>query len=235
MPEMTATDALDLATPMRPQRIGTTSTKAIGDPLVEPSWSGVHVIAAAQGGRAVLLEEGEPVAGHDVIVSALATTIATTAEGVILDAYLTKQTASDQPGVFTGADITPSTTDFLPQSLVGKRRTRREELLREREAESTARTFLPEDIVALVAVDLLWLDGAWLLDVPLLERRRLLEAVVPGGELVRPGMYIRPPIDPWIGSWRAQGFGAVTFKAANSRYRPGETTSDWATAPIPRR
>ncbi len=27
----------------------------------------------------------------------------------------------------------------------------------------------------------------------------------------------------WVGSWRAQGFAGLTFKAANSRYRPGET------------
>jgi hypothetical protein len=235
MPEMTMTSALDLASSLRPQAIGKASTKAIDDPLVEPAWSGVHVIAAAQDGRGVLLEEGTPVTGQDAIASALADTVATTAEGAILDAFLTKQASSGPPGVPVGTDLTPSTTEFLTQTLIGKRRNRSEELLRERESESAARTFLPEDIVALVAVDLLWLDGLWLLDVPLLERRRLLEAVIPGGELVRTGMYVRPPIDPWIGSWRAQGFGAMTFKAANSRYRPGETARDWATAPMPRR
>jgi hypothetical protein len=232
---MTLTGALELARTVRPQLMGRSSTKSIDDPLVEPVWRGVHVIAAAEDGRAILLEDGEPVTDHEDIASALAATIAATADGAILDGYLTKQAASEQGDVYTGTDLAPSTGEFLTQTLVGKRRNRSEELLQERETETAARTFTPEDIVALVAVDLLWLDGAWLLDVPLLERRRLLEAVVPGDQLVRPGMYIRPPIDPWIGSWRAQGFGGVTFKAANSRYRPGETTTDWATAPMPRR
>jgi hypothetical protein len=39
----------------------------------------------------------------------------------------------------------------------------------------------------------------------------------------------------WIGSWRAQGFRAMTFKAANSRYHPGETANDWTQADMPRR
>ena len=41
-------------------------------------------------------------------------------------------------------------------------------------------------------------------------------------------VYVRPPIETWIGSWRAQGFRGITFKGANSRYRPGETADDWA-------
>jgi ATP-dependent DNA ligase len=84
-------------------------------------------------------------------------------------------------------------------------------------------------------IDVLWLDGEWLLDVPLLERKRLLESVVPASELIRPGPYVRPPISTWVGSWRAQGFRGLSFKAANSRYRPGESAPDWATTPMPRR
>ena len=40
-------------------------------------------------------------------------------------------------------------------------------------------------------------------------------------DLVRRGAYVRPPIDTWVGSWRALGFNGLTYKAANSRYRPG--------------
>ena len=67
------------------------------------------------------------------------------------------------------------------------------------------------------------------------ERKRLLEAVIPGDYLVRPGVYIRPPIERWVGSWRAQGFKGLAFKSANSRYRPGEVANDWTTRPMPRR
>jgi ATP-dependent DNA ligase len=71
--------------------------------------------------------------------------------------------------------------------------------------------------------------------VPLLERKRVLESILPPGDLVRPGLFVRQPIDSWIGSWRAQGFRGLTFKAANSRYRPGETAADWTQSDLPRR
>ena len=89
--------------------------------------------------------------------------------------------------------------------------------------------------MAFVAIDMLWLDGEPLFDVPLLERKRLLESVLAETDLIRVGQYVRPPIDTWIGSWRALGFSGMTFKAANGRYRPGTTAKDWATASMPRR
>lgn len=234
-PSAPTADVFDLARGLRPQAFGSTSTKAIDDPLVEPMWAGVRVMAAARDGAGSLFEDGTEIHDHPDIAAALGRTAAQTADAVILDGYLTKQTSTDDAGVYSGVELTPSTGEFLAQTFVGKRRNRSEEMLHEREAEAAARTFEPADVVALVAVDLLWLDGTWLLDIPLLERRRLLEAVVPGGELVRPGMYVRPPVDPWIGSWRAQGFGGVSYKSANGRYRPGATATDWATAPMPRR
>jgi ATP-dependent DNA ligase len=108
-------------------------------------------------------------------------------------------------------------------------------LLEDLAEERAARYVEPDDVVNLVAVDLLWLDGEWLLDVPLLERKRLLESILPGDALVRTGTYVRPPLATWVGSWRAQGFRGLAYKAANSRYRPGEKASDWATCPMPRR
>ena len=87
----------------------------------------------------------------------------------------------------------------------------------------------------LVCVDLLAIDDQPLLDVPLLERKRLLESAIDENLLVRLGAYVRPPVDPWVGSWRAQGFRAMAYKASNSRYRPGEPNDAWATANIPRR
>ena len=105
----------------------------------------------------------------------------------------------------------------------------------EREAEAAARQFQDDDAINLVVTDLLWLDGEWLLDVPLLERRRVLDSILRAGALVRPGLFVRHPINSWVGSWRAQGFYALTFKAANSRYRPGETADDWTLSDLPRR
>ena len=84
-----------------------------------------------------------------------------------------------------------------------------------------------DDEVSFVATDLLWLDGTSLLDVPLLERRRLLESVLVESDVVRVGAFVRPPIESWVSSWRSMGFTGLTYKAANSRYLPGEPNPDW--------
>jgi hypothetical protein len=89
-------------------------------------------------------------------------------------------------------------------------------------------------VSAFVAVDLLLADQDLLFDAPLLERKRLLDAVLTIGEHVRRGPHVRPPAENWYGQWRSLGFGEVAVKAANGRYLPGQRSPDWAIAPIPR-
>ena len=86
-----------------------------------------------------------------------------------------------------------------------------------------------------MAIDLLRLDGDSLLDVPLLERKRLLDSVVTPSDLVRVGAYVRPPLTTWISTWRRLGFVGLSYRAANSRYHPGEEHEDWTLVPMPRR
>ena len=230
---------LHLARDLRPQAFGSARPDRIREPIVEPRWSGIRVIAAVRGEDAHLFDDSEPVEGHHEIRDHLARMLAATADGVILDGYLTKQVVAEEGHVTatldTGLDDLPSTGRLIAQSMVGTRRNRTAEAIKQREAETAARTFAEADPVNLVVVDLLWLDGEWLLDVPLLERKRLLEAILPGTELVRTGAYVRPPVATWIGSWRTQGFRGVTFKEANSRYRPGTKAADWAASAMPRR
>lgn len=230
-----ATDPLRLVRDLRPQSFGRVRPEQIGDPVVEPAWSGLRVLAATSATDSILLEDGEPVDGHDAIRVHLGKVLAATTDGVVLDGYLTKQIATDEGGVYTGPEDLPSTGRMIAQTMVGVRRNRAEEAAKRLEAATQARSFAPDDPVNLVVVDLLWLDGEWLLDVPLLERKRLLESVLPGDDLVRPGTYVRPPLATWIGSWRAQGFAGITFKAANSRYAPGESARDWTVTPMPTR
>ena len=78
-----------------------------------------------------------------------------------------------------------------------------------------------------IAVDLLRVDGTSLLEVPLLERKRLLESVVVPGPLVRTSPHVRPPIDSWIATWKALGLRGGILKAANSRYVPGDDSVEW--------
>ena len=135
------------------------------------------------------------VEGHHEMVRALARVIADTADSAILDAFLTKQAVVADTIIYTGsrADDLPSTRRLVVESMVGTRPNRARDASERLEADVEAKTFRDGDPVNLVVIDLLWLDGEWLLDVPLLERKRLLEAIVPGDDLVRPSPYVRPP------------------------------------------
>jgi ATP-dependent DNA ligase len=78
-----------------------------------------------------------------------------------------------------------------------------------------------------VAVDLLRVDGMTLLDLPLLERKRLLESVVRAGALVLVSVHVRPPIETWVATWKSVGLRGGMLKAANSHYRPGQDSVEW--------
>src|SRR5262249_15003202 len=108
---------------------------------------------------------------------------------------------------------------------------------REAEQDAVARVIVlgPDDPTGLVAIDLLWLDAESLLDVPLQERKRLLDSVVVEGALVRRTVHVRPPVEPWYLQWRAFGFREFAVKDANGRYTPGAASDGWAMAAIPNR
>jgi hypothetical protein len=238
-PAMTATDtnAGSAALAWRPQGFGKARAAAIDDPLVEPLWTGVRVLAHVDGGETTLRDlDGDPVDDFPEINTALAGAIR--AKRVIVDAHLTHQPIQAIAEVAArdrqGAEA-PTATAVVGQWWFGG-------LLRGRrkkvpiDPETVGRDPLPANAdIAIVVVDLLSIDDQPLLDVPLLERKRILESILVESELVRRGIYIRPPIDTWIGSWRTFGFNRMAFKAANSRYRPGEPNPDWAIADLPSR
>jgi len=240
-PTETVDDAHELARPLRPQGFGRTRPTRIDDAIVEPAWPGVRVIAAVSDGRVSIFEEGQRVEllGERVeIVDDVHAALhqATKAvDGAIFDGYLTKQILTEGVGVPSWVNEYPTMTGQITRMFVGGRRSHVDAHDARREAALADRDFSEDDTVNLILTDLLWLDGQWLLDVPLLERRRVLESIVEPGELVRAGPYVRYPIDSWVGSWRAQGFHGLTFKAANSRYRPGEASEEWTISDLPRR
>lgn len=220
----------------RPQGFGKARAAAIDDPLVEPLWTGVRVLAHVDAGRTTLRDlDGDPVDDFPEINSALRGAIR--AERVVVDAHLTHQPVQAIAEVAArdsrGAEA-PTATAVVGQWWFGGllRRRRKVPL----DPESVGRDPLPADAdIAIVVVDLLAIDDQPLLDVPLLERKRILESVLVESEYVRRGIYIRPPIDTWIGSWRTFGFNRMAFKAANSRYLPGQPNPDWAIADLPSR
>ena len=215
--------ALTIVRELRPQAFGSSAPRRVRDPIVEPMWPGVRVLAAFDRSGTpdthLADERGESVGGHKAIEAALAS--AARADTLIVDGYLTKQVGHDGSGVYTGAEVQVSTGKLVVQGMLGSRRDRAAETAERVERNQEARSFGPTDVVALVAIDLIWLDDEPLFDVPLLERKRLLEAALDESDVIRRGMFVRPPIETWIGSWRALGFSGVTFKAANGRYRPG--------------
>jgi bifunctional non-homologous end joining protein LigD len=83
---------------------------------------------------------------------------------------------------------------------------------------------------AFVALDLLRIDDEPLLDVPLLERKRLLEGVILQSPLVRVTPWTGLPLRPWFRTWRRAGFQGIVIKGANSRYVPGSSSNEWTTS-----
>lgn len=219
---------------LRPQPFGHGNPRRVLDPVIEPLWTGVRALAAIDdAGVALADEDGAPIDGHGDVAAALIE--GALADGVIVDGFLTKMAPRDASAVYVAMTGLPSASQMVTRPLLGIRPTRAEDAIRAMDAARAARTFGPEDVITFVAIDLLWLDGESLLDVPLLERRRLLDSVLAESDLVRRGVFVRPPIDPWVGSWRALGFDGLSFRAANNRYQPGKVANDWVSAPMPRR
>lgn len=223
-----AIDPRQLLATLRPQDYGNAAPQKVRDPIVEPLWTGVRALAAIAGGQVVLADaEGDPVEGIEDIAESLAD--CAQADSLVIDGFLTKQTAHVGPGI--------AWPDEMPSMgrLVGLRRNRAVDTLTLKEEALAAHTFGPDDVISFVAIDLLWLDGTSLLDVPLLERRRLLESALLESDVVRRGAYVRPPIETWVSSWRSLGFAGLTYKAANSRYLPGQPNPEWVITGMPRR
>ena len=84
---------------------------------------------------------------------------------------------------------------------------------------------------AFVATDLLWLDGTPLHDIPLLERKRLLDAVLDESYLVRVAPFVpTPPIQTQV-TWASMGFrGAPLPRARTAATSTGEENPDCAVA-----
>lgn len=217
-------------TTWRPQAFGRRNAKDISDPVIEPMWRGDRVIVTAEGDRIGVFDtDGAEYAGQDLgsIVAQLRTSVL--ADDVALDGYLTHQATPPVGTVYLVGTELPTAGQMTSQMLVG-RGLRTKALTRADLAEPEIDKTNP---LAFVAVDLLELDGQPLLDIPLLERKRLLESVLGEANLVRRGAFIRPPVDTWLASWRSVGFTELAYKAANGRYQPGAVNDTWAIARIP--
>jgi ATP-dependent DNA ligase len=235
-PSAPAASAIRAATASwRPMAYGHQSPYKVDDPLCEPLWGGRRVLVEVADGRVELRgTDGADVQGYDALREAIAD--AAYADELLMDGSLLPAPLRDTEGarVRVGMDSMKSPSDRVKHMFVGESPMagKREAL----EAADEARVPAPGDEpAAFVATDLLWIDGESLLDVPLLERKRVLESAIDERELVRRTMVVRPPVEMWFAQWRALGFEEVTFKGANGRYRPGTVAQDWTVIVMPRR
>ena len=227
----------------RPQAFGSRKPRHLADPLVEPAWDGIRVLAHVAGRDVRLVDaEGEDLTtAHPEIVAELEE--AARADFLVVDGYLTDQALRSGVGVVLDVDESPGVGQHMAQFILGKKAA---DFVGGRgtiPGRPTTRTVARAEAVAaadpvpiaFVAVDLLALDDHSLLEIPLLERKRLLESGLGEGPRVRRTPYVREPAGSFITSWRSAGFGGLAYKAANSRYRPGAPNDDWSLIAMPRR
>ncbi|HEX7613561.1 MAG TPA: hypothetical protein VF371_12380, partial [Candidatus Limnocylindrales bacterium] len=152
----------------RPQQFGR-GRRFSAETLVEPGWDGVRVIARFENGRSRFSdEEGRDCSAQFADV-AEALTAAARADELILDGYLTVQATQITAGVPLSKIEAPTPGQMMASMIVGGR------VIRPTVSEHPLD---PDRPIAFVAVDLLRIDGSSLLDVPLLERKRLLEGAL---------------------------------------------------------
>lgn len=198
--------------------------RTVSNPIVEPLWEGAHLLAhvdtrgGTEGGPRCLLidDEGTDLTSLEAEIAA-ALAEAFRAIDAVIDGYLTDQ--ATRPGT----DVSLAPVGRASGNFVMGRRV---------DPDVSPRTTGHEEprAVAFVAVDLLRVDGEDLFDVPLLERKRILDSLLAEGERIRISPYTQPPLRSWLQTWRAAGFRGAVLKASNSRYRPGDSTDDWTVA-----
>src|SRR5579859_293372 len=207
----------------RPMAFGPHKVATIRTPIIEPLWSGTRVLVhVAESAVTIVDPDGAEVDGwpdlrETIVRNAFASEL-------ILDGYLTTELLRDTAGVhppIVGATSGEERPGIGRRLFLGAGRTSTQERFRRAEAARLA-AIPTTDEAAFVAVDLLWMDDEPLLDVPLGERKRLLESVLREAHLVRRTAHVSPPAEAWFGQWRAFGFQEIAVKDANSVYRPGD-------------
>ncbi len=207
----------------RPQQFGH-GLRPSAETLVEPGWDGVRVIARFENGRSRFSDEEGTDCSAQFADVAEALTAAAQADDLILDGYLTVQPTQITAGVPMSTIEAPTPGQMMASMVVGGR------VLRPSVSE---RPLDPDRPIAFVAVDLLRIDGSALLDVPLLERKRLLDGALELSERIRVTPYVREPFGSYLVSWRGLGFRRLFFKDANGRYLPGARNDGWSARPMP--
>jgi ATP-dependent DNA ligase len=227
----------DVAAAWQPQRPGKRGARDIADAIVEPDWGGMRVVAALTEDEAALYRGGGEVVVPDELLRALLDTFS--AIDAVVEGHVTTAALRSSQGVYPTMPKVERPPILVPRAM--RKDVKDDPFVRARDYEAAAERLEPTVREALergerhafVATDLLWLDGQSLLEIPLLERRRLLEGVLDETYLVRRSTIVRPSAVLTLVTWGALGFRDLSYRAANSRYLPGLENPDWAIARAP--
>jgi ATP-dependent DNA ligase len=227
----------EIAAAWIPQRPGRNGAKHIPDAIVEPDWGGMRVVAAITEDEAALYRGGGEVAAPDELLRALLDTFS--AFGAVIEGHVTTAALRSSEGAYPTMPKVERPPILVPRAL--RKDVRDDPFVRARDYEAAADRIEPVVREALergerhafVGTDLLWLDGQSLVDVPLLERRRLLDGVLDESYLVRRSAFVRPSAVLTLVTWGALGFKELSYRAANSRYLAGRENPDWAITRAP--
>jgi ATP-dependent DNA ligase len=233
-------DVLDpraVAAAWLPELPGRVAPRALPDPIVEPDWGGLRCVAAIVGGAAAIYRYGDELDVPAELLGSLA--FAFNAADAVVEGHLTTMAFQDGVGAFAPAEHVDRPLFSIPSIFKGRTEdpyvyARAHQARREAEAPGVLDALEAGEPHAFVAVDILWLDGQDLADVPLLERKRLLDTVLRPSKLVRVTPFVRPASAPrTLVTWATLGFTNLSWRAANARYLAGRENPGWAVVPAP--
>ena len=226
-----------VAAAWRPQRAGRRGPRDIVDALVEPEWGGARVVAALTEHQVALYRDGQELGVPEEMLQALLDGF--DAEDAMIEGHVTTAALRTGEGAYPAPPRVERPPILVPRLF--RASVKDDPYVHSRDHEAEQAKVEPVTIEALargerhafVATDLLWLDGQALQDVPLLERKRLLEAVLTESFLARVSTFVRPSAVMTLVSWGMLGFRELSYRASNSRYLAGEVNPDWAIAKAP--
>jgi hypothetical protein len=225
-------DLLDLAAAWRPQRPGREPVKRIVDALVEPDWNGLRVVCALSVDAAVFVHDGEAIP----VPAELPPAMIDAFDGLdaLIEGTLTTKALESGEGILPPMPGVERPPILVPR--VVRRSIQDDPYVRARDHEAREDAIAGPVLArlargerhAFVASDLVWLDGTPLDDVPLLERKRLLDGVLDASYLVRITPIVKPSAILTLVTWGTLGFRELHYRAANSHYLVGRENPECA-------
>jgi hypothetical protein len=230
-------DLLELAVGWQPQRPGRRAPKDIEDALVEPDWDGLRVVVALSVDGAILVHDHEAITVPAELPPALVA--AFSAIDALVEGCLTTMALKTGEGTMPPMPGVARPPLLIPRFVGANRKD--DPFVRAREFEKREAARAPVILAALeagerhafVATDLLYLDGTPLDDIPLLERKRLLDGTLEPSHLVRVAPMVKPSAIRTQVTWGTLGFTELHYRAANSRYMAGQENPDCAVSRPP--